>query len=57
MATEIGKAYVQVVPTTKNIKSELESQMSGGIEEAGKSSGKKFCSCRSEYTDDYRGHG
>ena len=42
MATEIGKAYVQVVPTTKNIKSELESQMSGGIEEAGKSSGKKF---------------
>ena len=42
MATEIGKAYVQVVPTTKNIKSELESQMSGGIEEEGKSPGKKF---------------
>lgn len=37
--TNIAKAYVQVVPTTKNIKNELKAQMSGGAKEAGEATG------------------
>lgn len=36
---ELGKAYIQVIPTTKGIKQELENQMDGPGKEAGKKTG------------------
>lgn len=42
MATEIAKAYVQILPTTKGIKNELTSQLGGEVEGAGKSAGSSF---------------
>lgn len=47
MATEIAKAYVQIIPTTKGIKSELESELGAAGESAGKSTGSKFSSALS----------
>lgn len=42
MATEIAKAYVQIIPTTKGIKANLEKSLSGEADSAGKSSGNAF---------------
>lgn len=39
---EIGKAYVQIIPTTKGIKGELEAQLGGAGDSAGKSAGSKI---------------
>lgn len=39
---ELGKAYIQVIPTTKGIKGELESQMGDAGEAAGKKSGARI---------------
>ena len=39
---ELGKAYIQVIPTTKGIKGELESQMGDAGESAGKKSGARI---------------
>lgn len=39
---ELGKAYIQVIPTTKGIKGELESQMGDDGESAGKKSGARI---------------
>lgn len=42
MATEIAKAYVQIIPSTGGIKNELTSQMGGDVEAAGDRAGKSF---------------
>lgn len=42
MATQLGQAYVQIIPTTKNIKTNIEKEMGGEVEQAGKSAGKKM---------------
>lgn len=44
MATELAKAYVQILPTTKGIKSALTSELGGPAGEAGKSAGDSFVS-------------
>ena len=44
MATELAKAYVQIVPTTQGIKGKLESALSGEADAAGASAGKSFAS-------------
>lgn len=38
----LGKAYVQIVPTTKGIKSNIENELSGSMKSAGDNSGKIF---------------
>lgn len=40
--TELGKAYVQIVPSAKGIQSSLEKELGGPGEEAGKSAGSKI---------------
>lgn len=42
MATRIAEAYVQIKPTTKGIKDELENQLTPDLEEAGKSGGQSM---------------
>lgn len=42
MATELAKAYVQIVPTAKGIKAALENELGGAADSAGKSAGGKF---------------
>ena len=42
MATEIAKAYVQIMPSAKGIKGELTKEMGGDLEAAGKSGGDKL---------------
>lgn len=44
MAYELAKAYVQIIPTTKGIESELENALGGSGETAGKTAGGKFSS-------------
>lgn len=44
MATEIGKAYIQIVPTTKDIKGNIEKSFQGVGESAGNMIGKKLMS-------------
>lgn len=44
MATEIAKAYVQIIPTTKGIKGELSSVMGGEGSSAGETAGQSFAS-------------
>lgn len=44
MATELAKAYVQIVPSAQGIKGELENVMNGEAKKAGKSSGNKLAS-------------
>lgn len=39
---EIGKAYVQIVPTAKGIKGEIEKELGGETASAGKSAGESF---------------
>lgn len=39
MATEIAKAYVQILPSTKGIKSKLQGEMNGAATSAGNSAG------------------
>ena len=39
MATEIAKAYVQIIPSTKGIKDKLTEALGGEAKSAGKSSG------------------
>lgn len=39
MATELAQAYVQILPTTKGIKGQLESQLGGEASKAGDSAG------------------
>ena len=40
-ATELAKAYVQIIPTTKGIKGKLGEELGDEVEDAGKKSGKK----------------
>lgn len=40
-ATELAKAYVQIIPTTKGIKSELGKELGDEVEKEGEKSGKK----------------
>lgn len=42
MSYELAKAYIQVVPTTKGIKGNLESELGGAGESAGKKAGSGF---------------
>ena len=42
--TELAKAYVQIIPTTKDIGSNLSSELSGELNAAGQSGGKSFAS-------------
>ena len=42
MATELGKAYVQIVPSAQGIKGSIESVIGGEAESAGKSAGGKL---------------
>lgn len=42
MATELAKAYVQIVPSARGIKGQLESQMGGEVQSAGNSLGKSL---------------
>ena len=42
MATELGKAYVQIVPSAKGIKGSIEAAIGGEAESAGKSAGGKL---------------
>lgn len=42
MATKIAEAYVQIKPTTKGIKNELESQLNPELESAGKTGGQSM---------------
>ena len=42
MATELAKAYVQIIPTAKGIKAALENELGGAADSAGKSAGGKF---------------
>lgn len=42
MATELAKAYVQIVPSAEGIEKDLEDALSGGSESAGKQSGESF---------------
>jgi hypothetical protein len=42
MATELGKAYVQIIPSAKGIKGSIESVLGGEAESAGKSAGGKI---------------
>lgn len=42
MATEIAKAYVQILPSTKNIKGALTKEMNGEAAAAGRSSGESL---------------
>lgn len=42
MSLELAKAYVQIVPTTKGIKSNIENELSGSMKSAGDNSGKIF---------------
>lgn len=44
MATEIAKAYIQIIPTTKGIQGALEDELTGAGDSAGKASGKGFLS-------------
>ena len=39
MATELGKAYVQIVPSAKGIKGMIEQSMGGEVKSSGKSLG------------------
>lgn len=39
MATELGKAYVQIIPSAKGIKGKMEESISPEVSEAGRSSG------------------
>lgn len=42
MATEIGKAYVQIVPSARGIKGAIESELNGEAGNAGKSAGESL---------------
>lgn len=42
MATELGKAYVQIIPSAKGIKGSIESVLGGEAESAGKNAGGKI---------------
>ena len=42
MSYELAKAYIQIVPTTKGIKGELESSLGAEADAAGKSAGERF---------------
>lgn len=44
MASEIAKAYVQIIPTAKGIKGSIAEELGGESEKAGKDSGSKFSS-------------
>ena len=42
MATELAKAYVQIIPSAKNIKQSIEDALGDGIGSAGDSAGETF---------------
>ena len=44
MATDIAKAYVQIIPSAEGISGNIEKVLSGEADKAGSSSGKKFSS-------------
>lgn len=44
MATELGKAYVQLVPSAKNISGLIREQLGADVENAGKSAGNSLAS-------------
>ena len=42
MATELGKAYVQIIPSAKGIKGQIEGIIGGDVDSAGNSAGKSL---------------
>ena len=44
MATELGKAYVQIVPSAKGISGSITKELKGESESAGKSAGSTIAS-------------
>ena len=42
MATELGQAYVQIMPSAKGIKGSIEKELGGEATSAGKSAGSKI---------------
>ncbi len=44
MATELAKAYVQIIPSAKGIKGQITSALGGEAERAGTSAGSRFAS-------------
>ena len=44
MATELGKAYVQIVPSAKGISGSIQGVLKGESEKAGTASGKSIAS-------------
>ena len=42
MATELGKAYVQIIPSAKGIKGQIEGIIGGDVDNAGKTAGKSL---------------
>lgn len=44
MATELGQAYVQILPSAKGIKGNIEKEIGGGADAAGKSAGGRLSS-------------
>lgn len=44
MASELGKAYVQIVPSAKGISAAITDEIEPGVKESGKSSGRSFFS-------------
>ena len=42
MATDLGKAYVQIIPSAKGIGSSIQKELGGGMDAAGKSAGGLF---------------
>ncbi len=42
MATQLGQAYIQIMPSAKGIKSNIEKEMGGQVTEAGNTAGKKM---------------
>jgi hypothetical protein len=44
MATELAKAYVQIIPSAEGIQGQIADALSGEADSAGKSGGKKYAS-------------
>ena len=44
MATQIGEAYIQIIPSAKGIKNSITKELGGEAESAGKSAGSSIAS-------------
>ena len=42
MATELGKAYVQIIPSAEGIKNQMIKELGGDVVGAGEQTGKSF---------------